>query len=523
MKGKKRILPLLLCGILCLTIACAAFAEGKLLTIWNAGSKLLFDTDNVTLMGYAEFTYDDEVFKSFSGTYTQSGANSYMQAMFDTPKDDGTIYTGGYTVFANDGTAYAIDTAQPHFYRTNGTSRAHSILTNTVIRNSLMRFGGLLLDLMEDRMADAITQTVDDEDTEYAICLHNGEAPEIADAALTMLIQLVGKQYFYTDPQDFVNHLNYQNASVTVLTRYWDEMLAYEYEKIYGEPLPENFYNLLWDENGEETELMARYEVLLDKLNEVYPKYQAMYDKGVVDVQIDGSAIYYETRDAYILASNNQEVFYEDSTRPFMAFYEEKTGTPITLEELKLIRNSENYELIDAYCAMHDEMYEMYRSIAIENKASAIIVHADGSYTLSNDIESVSMLNVLSYLTPTQRIFYTLESAELDMVDMVVDLDTQGRIRTVSGTVGIITHDLLGFDHTLTVTFSGVADLYDISTVEVFDPDKYGVVSMYEYYQMADEQQITDVVQPTTTAPQTIVFNGVEYPLFIYDSNGSKG
>jgi len=522
MKTKKRMLFLLLTGVLCLTIACAALAEGRLLTIWKAGSSLLFETDNVTLSGHAMFTYDGEEFKSFSGSYIQDGSNSYMQAMFDTPKEDGTTYTGGYTVIAENGTAYSIETNTPRFYRQSSTSQAESILTNTVIRSSLMRFGGLLLDLMEDRMTDAITQRVTEEGTEYTICLHDGQAPEAADAALTLAIQLIGKEYFSIDPQDFVQESR-MSTGVKVYVENWEALFNHEYEKAYGESKPEKFYAMIWDETAESKAMNERYVAISNIINDMERKYRSEYETGVVSIGPDGSAKHYATRDEYIIAIGDQMVYYENSDETFSHYYEKQTGTPISHAEMKQIWASNNHELVDSFVLMHEQMRQEYLDIAQENKVSCIIVHADGSYTLHNDYNSLNRIAQLGYMTPTRRILYSLESADIDTVDMVVELDPQGRLRLVTGTVEIMTHDQLGATHELQVTFTGTADQYGESSVAPFDPEEYNVISVQEYYANADALSINDVDQPSDmpAGPETIVFNGVEYQLRVENDEGN--
>ena len=106
MKKSKRIALLAVSLALCLCLAASALAEGMLSTLFNAGCKLLFNTDNATLNAHATFSYDGELFKTFDGKYIQDGVNSYMNVSLQTPKSDGTVYEGGYTVISNDGIAY---------------------------------------------------------------------------------------------------------------------------------------------------------------------------------------------------------------------------------------------------------------------------------------------------------------------------------------------------------------------------------------------------------------------------------
>ena len=145
MKKSKRIALLAVSLALCLCLAASALAEGMLSTLFNAGCKLLFNTDNATLNAHATFSYDGELFKTFDGKYIQDGVNSYMNVSLQTPKSDGTVYEGGYTVISNDGIAYSMETARPKMYTTTSSSLSSSILSSTVLRQSLTNFGSAVM------------------------------------------------------------------------------------------------------------------------------------------------------------------------------------------------------------------------------------------------------------------------------------------------------------------------------------------------------------------------------------------
>ena len=130
MTRKNRVLCLITAGVLCVALAFSALAEGKLIKLWTAGCDLLLDTENVTLSGHAVFTLDGEVFKTFNGTYQQDGSDSRMQVTLDTPMEDDSVYTGGYTVTVNDGVAYSVETAWPYQVGTTHVGWDKTILTN---------------------------------------------------------------------------------------------------------------------------------------------------------------------------------------------------------------------------------------------------------------------------------------------------------------------------------------------------------------------------------------------------------
>ena len=518
MKNKKRLFSVILACALCATLACAALAEGKLLTIWNAGSKLLFETDNVSLTVHATFTYDGEVFKTFDGRYIQDGVNSYMQVVLVTPQEDGSIYTGSYTVYAENGTVYSIESTRPKLYNTNTTLAEPSILTNTTMRSSLMRFGGLLLDLMEDRLGSAVTQETNDAGTQYRIALKSGEAPEIANAALTLLMHLAGKEYLYIDP----DQLFYTPIKDYTFVENWDQLFAAEYERNFHEPLPEDFYNQLWDQSGKATAMQARNDMICEIIDLLVQQAEDAYEEGTTLVMADGTFKHYETYDEYLIATGQEELRYENYGRAFRAYYEQKTGTPLSVDELNAIYMSSNAALSDRYIEMVNEMEKEHLSQIRAGGYSCGLVKADGTLVGFNQISKLQELFMYSGMTTTRRIFYTLTDITVDTADLTVDMDKDGRISAVTGCASFIITDKFDVKHTLTVDMSGVAFDYGTSRTEPFDAEKLGVISARDYYNgVYSVNDIDDPMEETTfTPPEVIVFDGVEYKVNTGEING---
>jgi len=514
MKNKKQLISLIIAGLLCLTIAFAVLAEGRLLTMWNAGSKLLFDTDNVSLTGHAAFSYDGEWFKTFDGRYQQDGVNSYMQVMLDTPMEDGSVYTGGYTVIGEGSTVYSIETYRPRIYQDGTTLSNPSILTNTVMRNSLMRFGGLLLDLMEDRMQDAITETVDEAGTHYHIALQEGNTPEAANAALTMLMHLIAKEYLYID----LDETYFSQAIDTAYVKDYDALFAAEYEKAFNEPMPEDFYDLLWDEKGGATEMLQRSEQISERIGELIAQADDQYDHGVALVMNDGSVHFFESYEAYIMAEGYEDVRFENYAAAFRAFYEKKTGAPMTQEMSNALSITNNQELIDKYIDMLVEMENDYFAQLRALGRPCGMVNSKGELIPYDTVAELDYLTMLGYQTPTRRIFHMLDELRVKDVDLHVSLDSQGRISSVKGKASFTLIDKQKNAHELSVDFDGVAFDYGQSHVEAFNPEAYGVISAYEYYN--GNYSINDIdAAPLTTkepepVPKSIVFDGVEYQIY---------
>ncbi len=512
MKNKKRMCLILISCALVFTLAFAALAEGKLLAIWNAGSKLLFETDNVSLTGHATFTYDGEVFKVFDGRYRQDDASSYMQVMLDTPDENGGFTTSGYTVVGNNGVSYSIETQQPQYYVTSSTSSAPSILTNTVMRASIMRFGGLLLDLMEERMADAITQTETDTGTEYRITLAPGQTPEIAGAAMTMLLQLYAREYLYMYSFDSSDIENSAPVDYTFTDNY-DVLFAAEYEKAFGEPLPEDFYSAFYDENGNETVYLNRYYTVCQTIDTIINQAAEAYAEGVAVIENDGSITHYDTYDQYLIAQGDEQLYFEDYTASLLYWYEKQAGTALTKDELRAIRGSTNPELYEAYSELVYSMYDHYRAAARQGGYSGVMVYPDGTFKGYNDVRILEKQQQLNDMTITRRILYTLRDMQVDTADITVKMDKEGRIEDVTGLLSFATTDSLGETHNLSIDFTGTAYDYGKSEVEPFDPESYGVVSNREFFSGNYSVNDVNVPEPAVTPePIThVTFLGTEY------------
>ena len=85
MKKKRRYLFSLLALCLCLALGLSALAEGALGTLYRAGTRLLFDTENASISARAEFSYNGLPFKTADAVYMQDGVNSQLDVRLKTP------------------------------------------------------------------------------------------------------------------------------------------------------------------------------------------------------------------------------------------------------------------------------------------------------------------------------------------------------------------------------------------------------------------------------------------------------
>lgn len=184
--------------------AAAGLAETPVRLVYDSLFSLLFETNNVTLTGHAEFSLDGERFKTADALYIQDGSNSLWQWKLLTPRPDGPEREGGYTVIANGGTVYVMEAFYPGVYKTGTTEESFTILRESVQLSLLGELIRILADQSEDLLGKDAVQIRSDE-TGMTVRLQTGkDVPEIVNTALNMAVQFVAKRYFDTD-YDFVS------------------------------------------------------------------------------------------------------------------------------------------------------------------------------------------------------------------------------------------------------------------------------------------------------------------------------
>lgn len=535
MKKSKRIALLAVSLALCLCLTISALAEGMLSTLFNAGCKLLFDTDNATLNAHATFAYDGELFKTFDGSYIQDGIDSYMNVLLKTPMEDGTVYEGGYTVIANDSIAYAIETNHPQVYTSQSTAISSSILSTTVLRQSLMSFGSALLNLMEGSMSRYITAESVENGTQYHIQLSSGDSPVIANAALTLFSQLAAERFFSADYNQLADGSNPNASELNWSFEDWDALFAATYRKQYGEDVPKDFYETLWNsDNPSSAVYYERYMVISDLLDDICTQLRNQYKSGIAVIHADGTYDYWATQDEYIIDTGSQMVLFEDSTASFMQYYQQQTGETLTEADMDAIYASNNPELYNAYQQMFNDLNLSYlEQVKTDSKASAIYVRKDSTTQMIYDIAAYNREQFDEdgyYASVTAKIVNTMQSLKLDQANVRVTLDDAGRILAAEGTVRIAITNLYGTEHALDIAFNADAGSYGSSEVEQFDPAAYGVITAAEYYENYEkyatitkgnsETTVPDPTEgsPAYSLPETVTFNGVKYQVTLDES-----
>lgn len=525
MKRNRRIFLLAISLCVCAAIAVSALAEGPVGALYRAGTALLFDTDNATLTAHAEFVYNGLPFKTLDATYKQDDVNSLLELKLLTPLLNGTLAETGFTVVGNGPVAYAIDPADnPYVYHTSSTAISRSILSSSTLSRALARLGALVVDATESSFADLITVTDGEDGAQYHVALREGQTPALVNAAGTVMAQLAAQRFFWVD-YGWIGGMQQQEADeepTEVMITYDDYSATFAeyYRKLYGEKLPDDFYDLLWGGDSEKSKRVnEQYQAVEDAIyKELVDVIYDTYDDGVALVKADGSVDYYATLTEYYVKNSLQTVDFADFDAAYCAYYQKITGEALSRDVLDAIYYSNNSELIDAYNKIYDQMMEEYLDLVRKDgKAALIYVNPDGSYRMVYDYDAYLRTLGTGKGTMTRRILRSLDALEIGDTDFVLATDKENRITSAEGTLGLIVIDARGTRNKLEIDFRFTADHYGDTSVASFDPKDFGVMSQKEY-QQADIDTLNALSgqkEEEPALPDTIMFDGVSYQFFL--------
>ena len=199
----KRLAGILLFGLLlALSLTALACAEDTLVSLYDAGTALLFSTDNVTVTVDADFALDGTLFKQMTAKQVQCGEDMYRDLLLRTPQADGSMRESGYIIVVSDDchidyerTYQVLDLYQPVIGRT-------SLLRSSVGTQTLVSLGrGIAAQLDAALPQNALTAREDG----WQLALTGDDVPETVPAVLTLLLQ----EYAY-----FREYLDYRTFSL---------------------------------------------------------------------------------------------------------------------------------------------------------------------------------------------------------------------------------------------------------------------------------------------------------------------
>ena len=525
MKKNHRILLLLTVLCLCAALGLSALAEGVVSTLYQSGTRLLFDTDNAALTVHGEFSYNGVPFKTADVVYLQDGVNSSYDLKLLTPKSNGELARSGFTVVGNGDTAYSVDPVDnPYVYNTSACAESSSILSSSVLRRALVRLGSAAVSMTENSFADKITVAAGTDETTYHVQLHEGQTPALINAAGTLLWQLAAQRYFYVY-YDYMAEAQQAKADHEVMIAYDDytATFAWQYKQLFNEELPENFYELIWSESGEESARAAeRNQQVQNAIEEgIAAPLRAEYEGGVAVIRGDGSYDYYETTDQYYVDNDLQMVDFADFDAAYCAYYQKVTGSELTRQDLNAIYHSDNEELGQAFSDIYDQMMAEYLDLVRKDgKAALIYVNADGSYRMVYDYDAYSRTQFYGDETMTRNILRNMEQIELGNSDFTLTLDAENRVTGAQGTLGLVVIDQAGYRNKLDVNFDIAVNQYGETHVDAFDPAARGLMTYQEYTEKGPDSLQKPADDQEETFPETVVFDGVSYQVILDQPDG---
>ena len=478
-------------------LGASALAESNVGRLFDAAAALAFDTRNVTLSAEAKFSYDGEWFKTMHASYQQDGVKSYLSYMLDTPKINGTVYTGGYTVYGNGDTSYSNDTYFGNYYSVN-----HNIVSDTVLTadrrvNAALSAARELAVFAES----AVTQT--EENGRYTFKV--GDLPSLVDtAAYYLLADYVQDKYY----RDVFGLYDGQYDGVSTYYEDYDSLMSDRYMMLYGTPAPE------MSQYDEDPVTLGRMSVVKSALDQMEAEITARYSSGVVYILADGTERWYENEAAFMKDNGRLILSYEAQTDAIRAYYAQAYGAVLTDTMINTVVFSPNGDLWNAYMQLLDEMEAYYTALALKKDPDAVsaVVHADGTV-------STYRYERTNVQTVTRSILQNLVFAELKELSADVKLDAEGRLTAFEGTASAEITDRSGLKHTLEVSFACSASDYGATRVpDAFQPERYGLMSWDEYEKNAYGQEQGDMPEADDfwddlirNAPEKIEFMGEEY------------
>ena len=204
----KRFAATVLSIILILSLTMTALADSSTDLFYDSVMELLFQTNNVTLNGQAEFLLDGERFKTAELRYIQDYTNSLYQLNLHTPRRNGSQSPdreSGYTIIANGEKVYVMEVIYPGVYKTGTTYAQSTILRKSVQLNLMTELVRMLAGQADTLPGDqAVTVQPDGQGGKELHITLGEDVPEIVNTVLNVFYQFAAKRYFETD-YDYVS------------------------------------------------------------------------------------------------------------------------------------------------------------------------------------------------------------------------------------------------------------------------------------------------------------------------------
>lgn len=454
-----------------LIFAVLALAETNLSTLWNAGSVLLFDTDNVTISGSADFYADGTLFKRIEGKYEQDGTTSLLKTLFHTPLHDGTERESGYTVFGQGDMAYSHDIGDP-YYCEWGTVPSSSVLRQPELKEAVQLAGTMLSNIADTLYASHVTKESTSDGFSYTVRFEKGSVPDPLQSLFYRLMSSFSWACGYGAPGLLLDDA--ENEGPNVYCADYDKLYANLYEEEFGEKLPEDYWLSMMNAR-EGDPIFIRDQTVMLRITEIDETAFAQADPYGY---IDENGIYtgYPDLKSFILATGLKETVYDNDMATFAAYFANRSGIQLTEELTDSILSAEDPDLTYAFWQYHDDMNQMYLNIAAaDENAIGIHIFKDGKYELLYTPSDIAAAG--NHLTPFERIYWLMKEMRIDSIDITLETDTDGQLTAVRGamtmdvTLGDDTNSSVSASFDCQITDRGTTNLKqtDITVLDVPD------------------------------------------------------
>ncbi len=202
MKKKVLVFVSALAACALLVSAClSASADGRLLRLVEAANALLFETENVTLTGHAEFRLDGERFKTADAKYMQDYTYSHWQLDLLTPRPGGEDRETGYTVIANGEKFYTMEKYRPGRYGSGFDQPQSTLVRRSTASDLLVSMGRAFAGPVEALLLpDAVTAVSESaEGTELKIRFTQDTVPAMLSPLLNQAAQFAVRRFMGID------------------------------------------------------------------------------------------------------------------------------------------------------------------------------------------------------------------------------------------------------------------------------------------------------------------------------------
>ena len=223
MKLKRRAFICTILSVVFLFVSSLAQTAGISRQLADSGIVLLFETNNVTLSGAANFYLNGERFKSAEVTYKQAGTDSFWDLQLKTPREYRTDRETGFIIIANDENVYVMERYHPGIYSDGSVYPCETLIRRSTRSDILVAAARAVADQLEVLLPTG-TFTVTDfpsGDQVISVKLAEGSVPALLNPFLNLAADFALRRYMGIeyDTQDETSRAYYADNAETITQR----------------------------------------------------------------------------------------------------------------------------------------------------------------------------------------------------------------------------------------------------------------------------------------------------------------